>query len=268
MKLYFPIVLFEADKYCNHSKLYVEKYMENVKHIEVQILADKYGNVISLGERNCSIQKNNKKVIEECPAANINNMERKEVNDTAIKIAKLLNYDNIGTVEFLIDDKGNTYFMEINARLQVEYGITEEVTGINIIQEQINFAFGEKCIYTQENVIQNGYAIECRINACNKDKYFLPISSKVNKIIKDEKLNVRVDTAIYENYEIPIWYDELLSKIIVHENTRKDCVNTMHKFLKSYDISGVICNKESLIEIMEDQNFKTGNYYLNSIRFS
>lgn len=267
MKLYFPIALFEADKYCNHSKLYVEKFIENARHIEVQILSDKFGNILSLGERNCSIQKNNKKVIEECPATNINEAERKKVNDTAIKIAKLLNYDSIGTIEFLMDNDSNIYFMEINARLQVEYAVTEEVTGIDIIKEQINSAFGKKCEYTQDMIKQNGYAIECRVNACNKDKFFLPIFSKVNKIIKNEELGVRVDTAIYENYEIPIWYDELLSKVIVHKKTRNECLNTMNEFLKSYDISGIVCNKDSLIEIMEDHNFKSGKYALNSIHF-
>ena len=217
--------------------VYMEKYLQHPRHIEMQILADKFGNVIHLGERDCSIQRNNQKVIEECPSPALNQSQREEIGEIVRKAIAKIGYCNAGTLEFLYEN-GKFYFMEMNTRLQVEHPITEAVTGIDIVKEQIRIAAGAQLGYTQEDIKFNGHAIECRINA-EDPQTFIPCPGKITEWHAPGGLGVRVDSEIYSGYTIPPYYDSMIAKLIVHSGTRNAALMRLRRALEEFVIMGV-----------------------------
>ena len=219
--------------------MYIEKYIEKPRHIEFQILADKYGNTIHLGERDCSIQRNHQKLVEESPSPALNDELRKRMGDTAVAVAKAVNYENAGTVEFLLDKNDNYYFMEVNTRIQVEHGITELVTGVDLIKEQIKIAAGESLGIKQEDVRIHGAAMEIRINAENPEKNFAPNPGTIKNIHIPGGNGVRIDTAVYSGYTIPPFYDSMIMKVMTYANDRKTVIEKMRSVLGEIIIEGV-----------------------------
>ena len=240
------------------NTMYIEKYIRNPRHIEVQILADKYGNVVHLGERDCSIQRLHQKMIEESPSPAINDELRKVLGETAVKAAKAANYENAGTVEFLLDENGDYYFIEMNTRIQVEHPVTEMVTGIDLIKQQILIAAGQKLAYTQDDIQIKGHAIECRINAENTLKNFMPAPGKINAVHFPGGFNVRVDTALYAGYVLPATYDSMIAKVIVHGSNRKEANEKMKAALDELVISGVETNANFQYSIMNNPTYVNG----------
>ncbi len=210
----YNIVKQEAKNSFNDDEIYIEKFIENPRHVEIQILADEYGNIIHLGERDCTIQRNHQKVIEETPSTILDEKLRNKMGEVACKVAKIANYKSCGTVEFLVDNNKNFYFMEMNTRIQVEHPITEMRTGLDIVKRQIKIAGGEKLEIKQKDVKFNGHCIECRINAENPDKKFMPSPGKITGLLLPGGNGIRIDTAIYEGYTIPPTYDSMIIKII------------------------------------------------------
>ena len=249
----------EAKNAFADDRLYIEKYIPNGRHIEFQILADHYGNVIHLGERDCSIQRRHQKLIEEAPAHGISDELRQEMGHIAIKAAKKINYTNAGSVEFILDENNNYYFMEMNTRLQVEHGITEIVTGIDIVKEQIKIANSEKLSIKQEDVKIQGHAIECRINAEKPRENFLPSPGQVTNIHMPGGCGVRIDTAIYNNCLIPSTYDSLIAKLIVHDDNREMAIKKLKGVLGEFVIEGVETNVDFLFSIVNHKKYKTGD---------
>ena len=250
----------EAASAFGDSGCYIEKFLKPVKHIEMQLLCDKHGNVLCLGERECSVQRKNQKLIEESPSPSLTPEIRKEMMDAAIKAAKAVNYNSVGTVEFLLDKDKNFYFMEMNTRLQVEHGVTEMVTGLDLVQWQIRVAAGTKLNKTQDQVFFHGHAIECRINAENPDKNFRPSCGKITQLHIPGGSFVRFDTAIYQDYTIPPFYDSMVGKIIVQGRSRELAIRKMKMALSELSISGIDHNRELQIEILSDKEFIDGSY--------
>lgn len=250
----------EAASAFGDSGCYIEKFLKPVKHIEMQLLCDKHGNVLCLGERECSVQRKNQKLIEESPSPSLTPEIRKEMMDAAIKAAKAVNYNSVGTVEFLLDKDKNFYFMEMNTRLQVEHGVTEMVTGLDLVQWQIRVAAGTKLHKTQDQVFFHGHAIECRINAENPDKDFRPSCGKITQLHIPGGSFVRFDTAIYQDYTIPPFYDSMVGKIIVQGRSRELAIRKMKMALSELSISGIDHNRELQIEILSDKEFIDGSY--------
>ena len=250
----------EAASAFGDSGCYIEKFLKPVKHIEMQLLCDKHGNVLCLGERECSVQRKNQKLIEESPSPSLTPEIRKEMMDAAIKAAKAVNYNSVGTVEFLLDKDKNFYFMEMNTRLQVEHGVTEMVTGLDLVQWQIRVAAGTKLNKTQDQVFFHGHAIECRINAENPDKDFRPSCGKITQLHIPGGSFVRFDTAIYQDYTIPPFYDSMVGKIIVQGRSRELAIRKMKMALSELSISGIDHNRELQIEILSDRDFIDGSY--------
>ena len=250
----------EAASAFGDSGCYIEKFLKPVKHIEMQLLCDKHGNVLCLGERECSVQRKNQKLIEESPSPSLTPEIRKEMMDAAIKAAKAVNYNSVGTVEFLLDKDKNFYFMEMNTRLQVEHGVTEMVTGLDLVQWQIRVAAGTKLNKTQDQVFFHGHAIECRINAENPDKDFRPSCGKITQLHIPGGSFVRFDTAIYQDYTIPPFYDSMVGKIIVQGRSRELAIRKMKMALSELSISGIDHNRELQIEILSDKEFIDGSY--------
>lgn len=240
------------------NTMYIEKYIRNPRHIEVQILADKYGNVVHLGERDCSIQRLHQKMIEESPSPAIGDELRKVLGETAVKAAKAAHYENAGTVEFLLDENGDYYFIEMNTRIQVEHPVTEMVTGIDLIKQQILIAAGQKLAYTQDDIQIKGHAIECRINAENTLKNFMPAPGKINAIHFPGGFDVRVDTALYAGYVLPATYDSMIAKVIVHGSNRKEAIEKMKAALDELVISGVETNANFQYSIMNNPTYVNG----------
>ena len=240
------------------NTMYIEKYIRNPRHIEVQILADKYGNVVHLGERDCSIQRLHQKMIEESPSPAIGDELRKVLGETAVKAAKAAHYENAGTVEFLLDENGDYYFIEMNTRIQVEHPVTEMVTGIDLIKQQILIAAGQKLAYTQDDIQIKGHAIECRINAENTLKNFMPAPGKINAVHFPGGFDVRVDTALYAGYVLPATYDSMIAKVIVHGSNRKEAIEKMKAALDELVISGVETNANFQYSIMNNPTYVNG----------
>ncbi|MCD4747669.1 MAG: acetyl-CoA carboxylase biotin carboxylase subunit [Bacteroidales bacterium] len=240
--------------------VYVEKYIESPHHIEFQILADKYGNTIHLFERECSVQRRHQKVIEETPSPIMTSKVREEMGKYAVAAAKAVNYEGAGTIEFIVDDKLNYYFLEMNTRLQVEHPITERVVGIDLVKEQINIANGMKLSYKQDELKQNGHAIECRIYAEDPDNNFLPSPGIIKHITEPLGLGVRHDGYVYEGYEIPIYYDPLISKLIIWGKTRDETIKRMKRALYAYKITGIKTTIKFLEKIMNTPDFIKGKY--------
>lgn len=256
----YNIVKQEAKTSFFDDEIYMEKFIENPRHIEVQILADEYGDVACLGERDCTIQRKNQKVLEEAPSTVIDNKLRNKLSEVAIKVAKVANYTNAGTVEFLVDKNKNFYFMEMNTRIQVEHPITEENTGIDLIKEQIRIAAGEKLRFKQNKINIVGHSIECRINAENPSKNFRPSPGKITGLNLPGGNGIRIDTSVYEGYTIPPTYDSMIAKIIAHGNTRNEAIAKMKRALEELVIEGVETNRDFLFDIITNLDFIRGNY--------
>lgn len=250
----------EAKSAFGNDAVYIEKYIESPHHIEFQILADKHGNVIHLFERECSVQRRHQKVIEETPSPLMTPEVREEMGKTAVAAAKAVNYDGAGTVEFIVDEKLNYYFLEMNTRLQVEHPITERVVGVDLVKEQIKIANGQKLTLKQEELKQDGHAIECRIYAEDSDNNFMPSPGKINHITEPLGLGIRHDGYVYEGYEIPLFYDPLISKLIVWAKTRDEAIQRMKRALYAYKITGVKTSIKFLEKIMDVPAFKEGKY--------
>ena len=256
----YNIVKQEAKLSFNDDEIYIEKFVKNPRHVEIQILADEHGNVIHLGERDCSIQRRNQKVIEETPSTAIVDKLRNKMGEAAIKAVKASGYTSCGTIEFLVDSDKNFYFMEMNTRIQVEHPITEERTGIDIVKAQIRISAGEPLKIKQKDVKFNGYSIECRINAENPAKNFRPCPGTITGVILPGGNGVRVDTAIYLGYTIPINYDSMIAKIITHGDTRNEAISKMKRALEETVIEGVDTNIDFLFKIIKNPTFIRGNF--------
>lgn len=256
----YNIVKTEAKNSFNDDEIYIEKYIKEPRHVEIQILADEHGNVVHLGERDCSIQRNHQKMIEETPSTIVDDKLRNKMGNAAIKAAKAAGYTSCGTVEFLVDSDKNFYFMEMNTRIQVEHPITEERTGIDIVKAQIKIAAGETLKLKQKNIEFRGHCIECRINAENPSKNFMPCPGTITGLNLPGGNGVRVDTAIYEGYTIPPSYDSMIAKIITHGDTRNEAISKMKRALEEIVIEGVDTNIDFLFKIIKNPNFIRGNF--------
>lgn len=244
------------------DSMYMEKLIEGARHVEVQILGDSFGNVIHLGERDCSLQRKNQKVLEETPCEVLSESTRAKICDSAVRAAKAAGYENAGTIEFLYDeDSDKYYFMEMNTRVQVEHPITEMVTGVDIVKEQIRIAAGEKLLYTQDDIKISGHAIECRINAENPSRNFAPCPGTIDYLLMPSGgLGLRVDSAIYQGYEIPPYYDSMLAKVIVHGRDRDEAISKMKRALYEFVIEGVDTNIEYQNKILNNKQFEKCQY--------
>ena len=240
------------------STMYVEHFVRHPRHIEFQILADSHGNVVHLGERDCSIQRNHQKMIEESPSMAVSEELRKEMGIAAVKAAKAAHYVNAGTIEFLLEKTGKFYFMEMNTRIQVEHPVTEWVTGLDLVKEQLRIASGEALPFSQEDIHIQGHAIECRINAENPWKNFRPSPGTITDLHLPGGQGIRVDTGIYNGYQIPPYYDSMLAKLIVHGNNREEAIAKMKSALGEMIIQGVDTNVDYQFEIMNDPDYQKG----------
>ena len=238
--------------------MYIEHFVEHPRHIEFQILADSHGNVVHLGERDCSIQRNHQKMIEESPSMAVSEELRKEMGIAAVKAAKAAHYVNAGTIEFLLEKTGKFYFMEMNTRIQVEHPVTEWVTGLDLVKEQLRIASGEALPFSQEDIHIQGHAIECRINAENPWKNFRPSPGTITDLHLPGGQGIRVDTGIYNGYQIPPYYDSMLAKLIVHGNNREEAIAKMKSALGEMIIQGVDTNVDYQFEIMNDPDYRKG----------
>ncbi len=239
MKKMFRMATDEAQKAFNDPSVFIEKYVKNPRHVEFQILADTHGNMVHLGERECSIQRKHQKLIEEAPSTALNESLRNKMGQAALKVAKAVNYQNAGTVEFLLDDEGNFYFMEMNTRIQVEHPVTEEVTGIDLIEQQIRVARGEKLPFAQDDIKIKGWAIECRINAEDVQSNFSPYLGIIEKVKHPTGKNIRIDTGIQEGAEITPYYDSMISKLICYGEDRKSAISNSLSALRKIKIKGL-----------------------------
>ncbi len=244
------------------DSMYMEKLIEGARHVEVQILGDSFGNVIHLGERDCSLQRKNQKVLEETPCEVLSEATRAKICESAVKAAKAAGYENAGTIEFLYDeDSDKYYFMEMNTRVQVEHPITEMVTGVDIVKEQIRIAAGEKLSYRQDDIRISGHAIECRINAENPSRNFAPCPGMIDYLLMPSGgIGLRVDSAIYQGYEIPPYYDSMLAKVIVHGKDREEAIAKMKRALYEFVIEGVDTNIEYQNKILNNKQFEKCQY--------
>ena len=252
------------------SDLYIEKFIENPRHIEVQILSDRSGNYAHLGERECSIQRRHQKLIEESPSPIVDQDTRKKIGDAAIRAAKAVNYVGVGTIEFLMDKNKDFYFMEMNTRIQVEHPVTEMVTGVDLVKQQIKMHAGLNCPEFLTNLKPRGHSIECRINAEDPENNFLPFPAKITSFHMPGGKGVRVDSHAYSGYQIPSQYDSMIGKIIVHAKNRKQAIFRMHRALQETIIEGPKTTIPYHIKIMEDEQFKSGDFdtsFLENFKF-
>ena len=255
----------EAKANFGNPDVYIEKYVEEPRHVEIQVIGDKFGNVVHLGERDCSIQRRNQKLVEETPSPGIDAKTREKMGKFAAKLAKGIGYDSVGTLEFLVDKSMNFYFMEMNTRNQVEHTISEEITGVDLVKEQIRVAAGEKLSFTQKDIEIRGHVIECRINAEDSENGFLPSSGVLEKYIPSGGIGVRVDSHSYQNYEIPPYYDSMIAKLIVKGKNREEAIARMKRALKEFKIEGVDTTIPFHLKVLENEAFKEGKFYTNFI---
>ncbi|MBZ9625576.1 acetyl-CoA carboxylase biotin carboxylase subunit [Clostridium sp. FP2] len=261
----FEIAKAEANGAFGDDTMYIEKLIENPRHIEFQILGDKFGNVIYLGDRDCSIQRRNQKVLEEAPSPVMTEELRKEMGEVAVHAAKAVSYENAGTIEFLLDHDGKFYFMEMNTRIQVEHPITEMITGVDLVKEQLRIAAGEKLSITQEDIKITGHAIECRINSENTAEGFRPSPGKIEMLVVPGGPGVRIDSAIYQNYVIPPNYDSMIAKVITYGKTREDAMVIMKRALAEFVVEGIHTNIDFQLSILNNKVFIEGKYNTGSI---
>jgi acetyl-CoA carboxylase biotin carboxylase subunit len=256
----YNIVKQEAKVSFNDDEIYIEKFIEEPHHVEIQVLADEFGNAVHLGERDCSIQRRNQKVLEESPSPAIDEKIREEMGKAALRAVKAAKYSSAGTIEFLVDKYGKFYFMEMNTRIQVEHPVTEWNTGIDIVKEQIKIASGKKLDYKQKDINFSGHSIECRINAENPDKHFMPCPGEIVDLNLPGGNGVRIDTAVYTGYKIPPVYDSMIAKIIVHADTREEAIAKMKRALDECVIDGIDTNIDFLYKILENKKFVKGDF--------
>ncbi len=256
----FETARSEAKASFNDDRMYLERLIIEPRHIEFQILADSYGNVIHLGERDCSIQRRNQKVLEESPSPIMSAKLRKMMGDAAVNAAKAVKYENAGTIEFLLDKSGEFFFMEMNTRIQVEHPVTEEVTGIDLLKKQLEIASGEKLHVRQEDVLVKGHAIECRINAENPEKGFRPSPGLITNMILPGGPGIRIDSGVYPGYRIPPIYDSMIAKLIVHAPNRTEAIARMKRALDEFVIEGVDNNISFQKSIMENKTYVSGEF--------
>lgn len=251
----------EAATAFGNPGVYIEKYIEDFRHVEIQVLADNYGNVIHLGERDCSIQRRLQKLLEETPSPALDSETREEMGAAAVKAAKAVDYTGAGTIEFIYDHHNRKfYFMEMNTRIQVEHPVTELVTGIDLIKEQIRVASGEKLTLSQEEVTFNGWAIECRINAENPEKKFMPSPGKINMYLPPGGLGVRIDSAAYPGYTIPPFYDSMIAKVITYGHTREEAIARMKRALGEFVIEGIHTTIPFHLRLLNHEKFVEGDF--------
>jgi acetyl-CoA carboxylase biotin carboxylase subunit len=253
----FAAARSEAQAGFGNPEVYIEKFCQNPRHVEVQILADKHGNVVHLGERDCSIQRRHQKLLEEAPCPVLTDEQRRHMGECAVAAAKSVNYSSVGTMEFLLDSNGDFYFMEMNTRVQVEHPVTEMVTGVDIIKEQIRSAAGLPLTYKQSDIQIRGHAIECRINAEHPFK-FIPSPGMIDGYHTPGGLGVRVDSAVYDQYTVLPHYDSMVAKLIVHADTRDEAIRRMARALDEYIIGGIRTTIQLHKRIMQNKEFKEG----------
>ena len=256
---HFNAAQLESVKGFSDDTMYIEKYIEKPRHVEFQIMGDKFGHVVHLGERDCSIQRRHQKVMEESPCEVISPELHKKLGEVAVKAAKAVNYENAETIEFLLDKDKNFYFMEMNTRIQVEHPVTEMVSGIDLIKEQIRVAAGEPLSVSQEDIQIKGHAIECRINAENPKKHFMPCPGRITNVHIPGGNGVRVDTHIYNDYKVPANYDSMLMKLIVYDKDRASAIAKMRSALGEVIIEGIETNIDFQYEILENEAFQKGD---------
>lgn len=257
---FYDLVRQEAKISFNDDSIYIEKFIENPRHIEVQVMADEHGNVIHLGERDCTVQRNNQKMLEETPSGVITDKLRQKMGKITVNALKEIGYSNVGTIEYLLDKNKDFYFMEMNTRVQVEHPITETITGVDIIKEQLRIASGEKLQYKQDDIKFTGHSLEARINAENPYKNFMPCPGEIKELHIPGGNGVRIDTAIYPGYKIPPTYDSMIAKIIVHGKDRNESIAKMKSALGEFVIDGISSNIDFLYKILEDEDFISNNY--------
>lgn len=257
---FYDLVRQEAKNSFNDDSIYIEKFIENPRHIEVQVMADKHGNVIHLGERDCTVQRNNQKMLEETPSGVITDKLRQKMGKITVNALKEIGYSNVGTIEYLLDKNKDFYFMEMNTRVQVEHPITETITGVDIIKEQLRIASGEKLQYKQDDIKFTGHSLEARINAENPYKNFMPCPGEIKELHIPGGNGVRIDTAIYPGYKIPPTYDSMIAKVIVHGKDRNESIAKMKSALGEFVIDGISTNIDFLYKILEDEDFINNNY--------
>lgn len=257
---FYDLVRQEAKISFNDDSIYIEKFIENPRHIEVQVMADEHGNVIHLGERDCTVQRNNQKMLEETPSGVITDKLRQKMGKITVSALKEIGYSNVGTIEYLLDKNKDFYFMEMNTRVQVEHPITETITGVDIIKEQLRIASGEKLQYKQDDIKFTGHSLEARINAENPYKNFMPCPGEIKELHIPGGNGVRIDTAIYPGYKIPPTYDSMIAKIIVHGKDRNESIAKMKSALGEFVIDGISTNIDFLYKILEDEDFISNNY--------
>ena len=257
---FYDLVRQEAKISFNDDSIYIEKFIENPRHIEVQVIADEHGNVIHLGERDCTVQRNNQKMLEETPSGVITDKLRQKMGKITVNAIKEVGYSNVGTIEYLLDKNKDFYFMEMNTRVQVEHPITEAITGIDIIKEQLKIASGEKLQYKQDDIKFTGHSLEARINAENPYKNFMPCPGEIKELHIPGGNGIRIDTAIYPGYKIPPTYDSMIAKIIVHGKDRNESIAKMKSALGEFVIDGINTNIDFLYRILKDEDFISNNY--------
>ncbi len=256
----YDLVRQEAKISFNDDSIYLEKFIENPRHVEIQILADEKGNCIHLGERDCSIQRRNQKVLEETPSSILDDKTRTKMGEVAVKAVKQIGYTNAGTIEFLVDKNKDFYFMEMNTRVQVEHPVTEMVTGVDIIKEQIKIASGEKLSYTQKDIKIKGHSMEARINAENPEMNFMPCPGTITGLHLPGGNGVRVDTAIYSGYTVPPTYDSMLAKIIVHGKDRNESIAKLKSAVAELVVDGIQTNADFILKILSNEKFISNDY--------
>lgn len=262
----YDIVKQEAKISFNDDSIYIEKFVENPRHVEVQILADEHGNVVHLGERDCSIQRRNQKVLEETPSMILNDKTRKKMFDVTVKAIKEIGYSSAGTIEYLVDKNLDFYFMEMNTRVQVEHPITEAVSGVDIVKEQLRIAAGETLSISQKDIHFTGHSMECRINAEDPEKNFMPCPGLITGLLIPGGNGIRVDTAVYAGYRVPQTYDSMIGKLIVHGKDRAEAISKMKSALGEFIVEGINTNTDFLYKILDNENFKTNNYDTSFIK--
>lgn len=256
----------EAGAAFGNDAVYIEKYLEEPRHIEFQVLGDEYGNLVHLGERDCSLQRRNQKLLEESPSSFLDDSLRRTMGDVAVKAAKAANYSSAGTVEFLVDKNRNFYFIEMNTRVQVEHPVTEMVTGIDIVKEQIRIAAGEPLRFAQENIVLNGWAIECRINAEDAENDFRPSPGRVGQYVVPGGPGIRVDSSVYSNYLIPPYYDSMVAKLIAWGNDRDEAIERMKRALHEFKVENIKTTIPFHLRVLDNAFFRRGEVYTNFIQ--
>ncbi len=257
IKLY-PLARSEAEASFNNPDVFIERYVERPRHVEVQLAGDSYGNYVHFGERDCSIQRRHQKLIEEAPCPVVDAKFRAEIGETAKKLLRFVNYESMATAEFLMDERGQVYFMEVNTRIQVEHPVTELVTGHDLIKEQIQIAAGEKLSVSQDDIVLRGHAIECRINA-EDPKTFAPWPGNISAYHEPGGPGIRVDSMIYRGYTVPSLYDSMIAKLLAHGRTREEAIQRMKRALMEMKVDGIRTNIEFHLRIMDDPEFIKGN---------